>query len=269
VAWANPNAPNLPDFYLFLLNEVQIPSSALPVGTIPSSPSGPSLTPSATGGSLATGTVYVVVTYVSAYGETPASSEVSTAVTGPTGSVSVSSPAAVTNATGFNVYAAGTASQEVLINSAPVQIGTPYVIGALSTGLVIPPTVNTTGWTWPSYAMGRAQRLVLNIPAIAGADYTLAVYNCATHILLNIAPDTSAIYKDGVGFFAYMRNEFDLNEPASGVISSSSDQGTSSSFTVPHQFENFTVSDLDFFRTPWGRFYIGYAQDFGAISGLT
>ena len=60
-------------------------------------------TASSTGGSLSTGTYYYEVTAISSAGESAASSEISKAVTGPTGSVALSWTA-VTGATSYRVY---------------------------------------------------------------------------------------------------------------------------------------------------------------------
>lgn len=63
----------------------------------------PTCTPSASGGTLATGTYYYVITALNAIGETVGSTEKSVSVTGPTGSVAVSWTA-VTGATSYHVW---------------------------------------------------------------------------------------------------------------------------------------------------------------------
>jgi hypothetical protein len=106
----------------------------------------PALSASSSGGSLATGTVYVKLTYVTPAGETPASRESSVSVTGPTGEVTVTGPAsnvALTgnNApTGYNVYSASASGGEVKQNTTPIAIGTNYIITSLMTGTSSPPT---------------------------------------------------------------------------------------------------------------------------------
>lgn len=260
--FSNPNAPNLPDFLLFLTQAMQIPAAALP--TIITAPPLPALTAGTSGGSLPTGTVYAETTYVSLYGETTASPQASVAVTGPTGQVVVASPAAQAGVTGYNVYAADAAGAEVLQNTSPIAIGTPYDIDALATGTAAPPASNTAASPWPGYAFNRALDIVLYVPTVAGLEYTMACYNCAGHILLRITPD-----QPGQTYFTTARKNFGLLSFVAGVISSSSDQGTSESLRVPESFGNLTVGDLGFLKTPWGQEYISYAQDFGQISGLT
>lgn len=262
MSWTNPTSPNLPDFLLFVANNMGIPAAALPI-TI-TAPSAPGLAANASGGSLPSGTVYVVITYVTAYGETTASPEASVAVTGPTGQVVVASPAAQTAVTGYKVYAGTVSGAEVLQTAQPVAIGTAYDINSLVTGTAVPPTANTAGSPWPSYAYNQAIALVLFLPTIAGLDYTLAVYNCAGHILIRIAPDQPAMT-----YFEGARSQFGLLQMSSGVIASSSDQGTSNSFQVPESLGNLTIGDLNFLKTPWGREYVAYAQDFGSVAGLS
>jgi hypothetical protein len=240
-----------------------IPVVALPIN-LPA-PAAPTLTASATGGSLASGTLYVKTTAVSAYGETLASAEASVPVTGPTGMVSVPSPPAQPWAKGYNVYAALTSGAEVLQNgSTPIPIGTPYNIASLAAGTVAPPPSSTADSPWPSYAFNRASAIVLNIPVPLGIEYTMAVYNCAAHILLRITPD-----QPGQTYFEMARQKFGLLAPRSGVISSASDQGTSDALAVPDQLKNMTVGDLNYYCTPWGREFLSFQMDFGQISGLT
>ena len=91
-------------------------------------------------------------------------------------------------------------------------------------------------------------------PAYPGL-YALAVYNLAADRLVNFAQD-----QDGQTIFADFRNTLGLDAFVSGVVSSTGDEGTSMSLTVPQQFERFTVFDLQTLKTPWGRTYIGFAQ---------
>lgn len=100
-------------------------------------------TPSTTGGTLATGTYWYVITAVNGYGETTISNRVSAAVTGPTGSVGLTW-AAVAGATGYNIYRGSASGLEKFMAS--VAAVTAYT----DTGAATPdatrglPTVNTT-----------------------------------------------------------------------------------------------------------------------------
>ena len=116
---------------------------------------------------------------------------------------------------------------------------------------------------WYGYAFNRAMGLVINVVG-SGIDYTLAVYNCAGHILLEIAPDQT-----GRTFFKDARDSYGLMKPTVGVVSSSSDDGTSESIAVPEALKQLTLGDLQFMKTYWGREYLAYSQDFGGIFGLS
>ena len=255
-------APSLAGFVSFIQNGMQIPPAALPAN-VPA-PAMPALSAAPGGGSLPTGTVYVRITYVTAYGETTASPEASIAVTGPTGQVTVPSPSQPGAVTGWNVYAASATGAEVLQTATPVAIGTAYAINSLATGGATPPSASTANSPWVTWAYNQALALTLFIPTVAGLSYTTALYNGAGHILLTITPDQT-----GQTFVQDQVKAYGLLAPSSGVISASSDQGTANSFTVPEQFTNFTVEDLNFFRTPYGRTFLAYHQSFGEICGLT
>lgn len=62
---------------------------------------------------------------------------------------------------------------------------------------------------------------------------------------------------------------FDLVGVPIGFLSASSDESTSQSMVVPESLQNLSLTDLDFMRTPWGRWWIEYGQDFGTVWGLS
>jgi hypothetical protein len=134
----------------------------------------------------------------------------------------------------------------------------------LADSVQIPATALPANSPWPGYAFNRAINIVMTVPTMPGLEYTMAVYNCATHILIRIAPDQPM-----QTYFASLRDSFKIPAASSGVIASTSDEGTSNSFSVPPNLTNLTVGDLDFFKTPWGREYLSYAMDFGCIVGLS
>jgi hypothetical protein len=266
MSWATPTQPNLNDYCLFVLYSMSVDPLNLP--NVPPPPM-PVLT-AGSAGSLATGTVYVKLTYVSALGETNASPEASVAVTGLTGSVSVASPAVATGATGYNVYVSSTSGAEGLQNGSPVAIGTPLVVTTLA-ATVSPPATNTAGSPWLGYAFTQAQNLVLtpgrhmwgNFPyPSAGIDYTLAVYNCAGHIQIKITPD-QVVDNISRRYFQEQRNEYKLLNLSAGLVMSSSNVDTSSSFAVSDSMKQLTLTDLDVIKTPWGRSALAYMQDYG------
>ena len=120
-----------------------------------------------------------------------------------------------------------------------------------------------------TYALNHALRLVLNVPAVAGVEYTLAVYNCAAHVQLLVTPDQN-VGGTPYRFFIEKRLEYDLLLPVVGLVASSSDEGTSVTNAVPDAMRQLSIGDLGFMKTPWGRMYLEYAQDYGpGIWGLS
>ena len=109
-------------------------------------------------------------------------------------------------------------------------------------------------------------------PPIAGVPalslYVTAVYNLAGDFLINFAqdlPDAPPIKgsKPSLPFFAYSRKKWNINGFVSGVIQSAADETTSESMVVQEAAKNFTLSDLQSLKTPYGRVYLGIAQMWG------
>ena len=113
--------------------------------------------------------------------------------------------------------------------------------------------------------------------SVLGPIYLQAVYNLAGHLLVTWAPDVTTSppfpYKteDGVeyGFFGWIRKQNNMLGFITGIVSSSSDEGTSASMVVPKQAENLTLSQLQLTTTIWGRTYLGYAQSYGTLWGIS
>lgn len=112
--------------------------------------------------------------------------------------------------------------------------------------------------------------------------YNQAVYNLAGNFLVNYAPDIPGVFgknPDGsemvdaneqpIGYFENIRQRMDLTGFASGIVQSTADESTSASFVVPEAMKNLSFQDLQVAKTPWGRRYIGIAQSFGAIGGIS
>lgn len=118
---------------------------------------------------------------------------------------------------------------------------------------------------WPQYALTQALSTVIAAPL--GILYTLAVYNCATHLLFSIAPDVA-----GQNYFASARSNkgYDIIQPSTGLVAGSSDESTSVSLASPDWAKRLTVAQLGLYKTPWGRAYLAWAQAAGpSIVGLT
>ena len=107
--------------------------------------------------------------------------------------------------------------------------------------------------------------------------YQLMIYNLAGHYLAQFAQDPNPlpnppyIIVDGVsyGFWSYLRKTSGLSGFISGVVQASSDEGTSVSLVAPKWADNLTAGQLQLTNTPWGRAYLGWAQNAGTAWGLS
>lgn len=160
--------------------------------------------------------------------------------------------------------------------------GTPNLVDFdtwLSTSVGIPasawPSDDITMSEWPGYALEQAEGFVLCIPCVPGITYTLAVYNLATALLFQIAPNTSpSTYftdaRSNIPSTNFPSGGFNLNAPAMGLVTAASDEGTSSTLATPDWATKLTVGQLALFNTPWGRAYLSFEQSYGpTIWGLT
>lgn len=92
----------------------------------------------------------------------------------------------------------------------------------------------------------------------------MAVYSAGVHLLFSEAPDAP-----GQTFFQAWRQATGVLSLTAGVSASQSDNGTSNSMAVPQGLANLSLSALDFAKSPYGRRYLAYAQQYGpTIVGL-
>lgn len=102
--------------------------------------------------------------------------------------------------------------------------------------------------------------------------YQLCVYNLGGDNLVNYAQDAPGaplVLGSEFPYWQTLRNKFNVYGFVSGVVSSSSDNGTSVSLVVQEAAQTFTLSDLQNLKTPWGRQYLAFAQQYGTQWGLT
>ena len=108
--------------------------------------------------------------------------------------------------------------------------------------------------------------------------YTQLVYNLGAHDVISWAPDVQPpptppfkIDQSGqpVGYFEFMRQQFGLNSFLPGIVTAAYDQGTGTSLMVPDSLKNLTIADLALTKTPWGRTYLGTAQDWNRPWGIS
>lgn len=111
-------------------------------------------------------------------------------------------------------------------------------------------------------------------PGVTGTNpvsiYTLAVYNLAGDNLVNYAPDTSNLPSPNNTYFAKLRKDLNISAWVSGVVASSYDEGSGQTLVVQEAAKNFTISNLQNLKTPWGRTYLGFAQAYGpSVVGIS
>jgi hypothetical protein len=112
---------------------------------------------------------------------------------------------------------------------------------------------------------------LIEVPNLGnGRDmYTIAVYNCSAAMLVEIAQDDPTAPPPFNTYWADLRNKLNINNFIPGTVTSSSDQGTSTSLTLPGFFQDLTLGDLQLMKTPWGRLYLSIAQSWGSIWGIS
>jgi hypothetical protein len=118
------------------------------------------------------------------------------------------------------------------------------------------------------WSLGYAQNTAMLPPAqlvqsyvgttLTASPYVMAVYNLGMHRLLYIAQDVSPST-----YFTGLRKEFALLSFRAGPIISSADQATSETMLSLEWMKDMPMQSLDLIKTPWGVFYLQYAQMFG------
>lgn len=138
----------------------------------------------------------------------------------------------------------------------------------LRTIVMIPASVLPDDSPYITYSYNLSVEIVYEgFNCISNTIYTDMVYNLATDILVNVAQDQPGQVPPT--FWADLREKYSINAFVAGVIQSSADENTSQSLLVPDAFKQLTLSNLANLKTPWGRAYLAYAQQWGSIWGLT
>lgn len=102
-----------------------------------------------------------------------------------------------------------------------------------------------------------AESVALYVPQMNSIIYVGATYNLGLHNLIKVAQDEA-----GQTFFVDQRAAYKMLQFITGAISSSGDQGTNQSFAVSDAVKNLSLSGIDLLKTPWGREYLEYAQQY-------
>lgn len=101
------------------------------------------------------------------------------------------------------------------------------------------------------------------------SQYALAVYNYAADRLINFAQDDPTnpfIFPGSIPptpYFQFLRDKFKIDAFVSGVVTYAADVTTSSSYQVPDWVRMMSMADMQTLKTPWGRVYMGIAQQYG------
>lgn len=128
----------------------------------------------------------------------------------------------------------------------------------------------TYAYDFADQFVNSALRSVRGMPGV-WTLYAMAVYNLAADTLINFAQDDpdAPEYKDGLQYWAWLRNAYGVNNFVAGVVQSTSDVSTSASYQVSDQFANYTIANLQNLKTPYGRQYLGIAGSWGTQWGLS
>ncbi|WP_321868612.1 hypothetical protein [Paraburkholderia tropica] len=97
--------------------------------------------------------------------------------------------------------------------------------------------------------------------------YQLAVNCAAASFLINFAPDVPTAANPT--FFNDLRKQYGLFSSQVGLLSSTSDEGTSSSYQLSDWTKNANMQDLTWMKDPFGRQLLGLLQQFGSLWGLS
>jgi len=146
------------------------------------------------------------------------------------------------------------------IPPAALPLTSPFIQMALAVALsIVNPALMSVGV--PSMDAAGAPLTTFNINTI----YDLAVYNLAGSNLINYAVDQL-----GETYFADLRKALNITGFVSGIVQSTSDEGTSTSLVVQEAAKEFTLMNLQQLKDPFGRRYLELAQSYGPTTwGLT
>ena len=115
------------------------------------------------------------------------------------------------------------------------------------------------GWAY-DVAVAIVNQALCIVPPI----YMLAVYNLGGDNLINWAPD-----QPGQKFFAKARADFKCLEFQAGVVATASDVSTSTGILNIEAAKSFTLANLQNLKTPYGRQYLAFAQQYGTLWGVS
>ena len=118
---------------------------------------------------------------------------------------------------------------------------------------------------WIDTTLAMAQAAMNTTLALVPSLFVIATYNYGADRLVNYAPDQA-----NRTFFKSLREKLAILSFASGLVTSSSDAGTSSSLQTIEAAKDMTLGNLQLAKTPWGRAYLDVTQSYGpTVWGLS
>lgn len=103
-----------------------------------------------------------------------------------------------------------------------------------------------------------------DIQTLSTLLYDQAIYNLGVSNLIEFASD-----QPGSTFFADARIKYKVAGFVGGVVSSTSDEGTSTTLATPDWLQRASIAELQYLKNPWGRQYVQIAQRMGTNWGST
>ena len=101
----------------------------------------------------------------------------------------------------------------------------------------------------------------LSMQCMSGLLYTACVYNLGVSMLVNYQPD-----QEGQTFFTTLRSTYKVSNFVPGVVTNTSDNGTSTGLTVGTQLANLSLFDLQTMADPFGRRAMALMGELGPSS---
>jgi hypothetical protein len=138
----------------------------------------------------------------------------------------------------------------------------------------VPTSALPDGSVYIDWAYGAATEIVnMQLQCVSPLNYKLAVYNLAASNLLNFAQDVpQEVEFPGApvapGYFATIRQTLGLNNFTIGLVSSASDEGTSTAYAIPDYIKTLSLADLVYLQNPYGRIYFSIAQRYTTVWGI-
>lgn len=116
-----------------------------------------------------------------------------------------------------------------------------------------------------TYAFNTSLEVVnQQILAVSPLRYQQAVYNLGGDNLVNWAQDIAPLT-----YWTDLRTTFKILSFVPGVVSSASDESSSTGIEVSESLKNLTLGQLQNLKTPWGRLYLSIAQEVGTGWGIS